>query len=85
MTWRMASFEFRRASQFELFPLGRAMFMPTTWSGSNPSAVWVRAMNDFMAAPAPAINRSVSATWPAISSRWVLRLRALPECLELLD
>ncbi len=43
----------------------------------------VRATNAFIAPPAPAINNSVSATCPAIKSRWVLRLRALPVCFVL--
>ena len=80
---RMASFAFNRACQFVFVPFGSAALRAKTWSGSKPSGICVRARKAFVAAPAPAMRRSVRETCPAIRSRCVLRLRALPECLVL--
>src|SRR5258707_11134412 len=81
---RTNSFAFSRASHPGFAPFGKPMFMEITWSGSNPNLVWMRATNARIAAPAAASSTSVSATWPAISSRCVFRLCVLPVCFALL-
>src|SRR5712692_5057294 len=78
MVLRTSSWAFRRACQVGCAPFGKPIFMASTWSGSKPSGVWMRATKAFIAAPAAAIRRSVNATCPAIRRRCVLRPRTLP-------